>query len=566
MGDYEEGATILSIPKQQWILKKYSVFSGGKHILNWITFIDITNRAVGVPYGPTAVRWSREEHRILRLNQPLVPLHAFVMEENDETEENEEPTITWQKRAKMALPHAGLYLSLFVYLMVGAAVFHWLEYEADKKIQNAKLERIKHDYRVIDAALKEMAPKDSYEAYRGAIFEQIAELSSLHEGRPFQLADGMPSEEALPPRWSRSSAFLYALSILTTTGYSYAVPVTPFGQLLAIVYGLLGIPIMVLAAVDIGRFLSHIVLELYGKYQDMLSSLNCRRKLTTKTATVLRSKKPWNKPLTEEEEHDDGSENEEEEKEEDNSDKEKLPNAKRLPLSINAGILLVFCMMGGVTYIAAGGKATFLEAFFVTFNLVANLTMSEMPSDLNHVLTLIYIFVFVTFGVAVLSMCAELAALELKDIFLKIHYFGRKIKFKRKHKKEQMEVEVKELLKIIEEIRRRYPEKERITSLDILRYMNEASAEPVVVAERRDTIAFMPQTMEMLKFADELDMEDRSASRLEEIPLIEKNVNKGTRLIDVLQFSEDIDLEHRFYHELRKYAREHKEHKRSNVE
>lgn len=39
-----------------------------------------------------------------------------------------------------------------------------------------------------------------------------------------------------------------------------------------------------------------------------------------------------------------------------------------------------------------------MEAFFVTFNLVANLTMSEMPNDLNHVLTLIYIFVFVTFG------------------------------------------------------------------------------------------------------------------------------------------------------------------------
>ncbi|KHJ80016.1 hypothetical protein OESDEN_20319, partial [Oesophagostomum dentatum] len=66
------------------------------------------------------------------------------MEENEEIEENEEPTITWQKRAKMALPHAGLYLSLFFYLMVGAAVFHWLEYEADEKIQNEKLERIKH--------------------------------------------------------------------------------------------------------------------------------------------------------------------------------------------------------------------------------------------------------------------------------------------------------------------------------------------------------------------------------------------------------------------------------------
>lgn len=39
-------------------------------------------------------------------------------------------------------------------------------------------------------------------------------LSTVHEARPFHLLNGMPSEEALPPRWSRSSALLYALSIL----------------------------------------------------------------------------------------------------------------------------------------------------------------------------------------------------------------------------------------------------------------------------------------------------------------------------------------------------------------
>uniref|UniRef100_A0A7I4XUD5 Ion transport 2 domain containing protein n=1 Tax=Haemonchus contortus TaxID=6289 RepID=A0A7I4XUD5_HAECO len=479
------------------------------------------------------------------------------VEEEEGTAIEEETPITWKKRVKMALPHAALYFSLFMYLMAGAALFYRLEYEADEKIQSEKLDRIKHDYRMIDAALREMAPPESYDACRERIFEQIGELSSIHEARPFQLLNGMPSEEALPPRWSRSSALLYALSILTTTGYSYAVPVTPLGQFLAIVYGLLGIPVMVLAAVDIGRFLSHIVLELYAKYQVMSSSLSCRKKLTTTTTAVLRSK-PWErrslksqrKSSSLEETDEIESANGEEEEE---SEKAKPPAAKRLPLSINAGILLVFCMMGGVTYIAAGGKATFLEAFFVTFNLVANLTMSEMPSDLNHVLTLIYIFVFVTFGVAVLSMCAELAALELKDIFLKIHYFGRKIKFKRKSKKEQIEVEVKELLKIIEEIRRRYPDKERITSLDILRYMNEASAERAVLTERRDTIAFQPQTMEMLKFADEQDLEDRSASRLEEAPLIEKPPHKPSKLIDVLQFSEDMDLEHCFYNELRKH-------------
>ncbi|VDL75562.1 unnamed protein product [Nippostrongylus brasiliensis] len=75
----------------------------------------------------------------------------------------------------MALPHAGLYFSLFMYLLVGAAVFYWLEYEADEKIQRAKLDRIKHDYRVIDAALKEMAPPDAYNTHRDRIFSEIAE-------------------------------------------------------------------------------------------------------------------------------------------------------------------------------------------------------------------------------------------------------------------------------------------------------------------------------------------------------------------------------------------------------
>ncbi|VDO22053.1 unnamed protein product [Heligmosomoides polygyrus] len=87
----------------------------------------------------------------------------------------EETPITWRKRVKMALPHAGLYFSLFVYLLAGAAVFYWLEYEADEKIQSAKLDRIKHDYRMIEAALKEMAPPEAYAAHRDSIFQELAE-------------------------------------------------------------------------------------------------------------------------------------------------------------------------------------------------------------------------------------------------------------------------------------------------------------------------------------------------------------------------------------------------------
>uniref|UniRef100_A0A0M3HHV5 Ion_trans_2 domain-containing protein n=1 Tax=Ascaris lumbricoides TaxID=6252 RepID=A0A0M3HHV5_ASCLU len=87
------------------------------------------------------------------------------------------------------------------------------------------------------------------------------------EGREFVLnADDESQDERLfSPRWTQMASILYALSILTTTGYASATPTTLLGQWVAIGYGLLGIPLMVLAAVDVGRFLSEVVLATYAK-------------------------------------------------------------------------------------------------------------------------------------------------------------------------------------------------------------------------------------------------------------------------------------------------------------
>jgi hypothetical protein len=43
-------------------------------------------------------------------------------------------------------------------------------------------------------------------------------------------------------------------------GYTYVMPTTNAGQVCAVVYGLIGIPLAVLSAVDLGRFLSDAVL------------------------------------------------------------------------------------------------------------------------------------------------------------------------------------------------------------------------------------------------------------------------------------------------------------------
>ncbi|VDN39366.1 unnamed protein product [Gongylonema pulchrum] len=91
-------------------------------------------------------------------------------------------------------------------------------------------------------------------------------MSSYMEGREFMLnPDAGHLEDLILPKWTKMPSILYALSILTTTGYLSAVPSTKLGQFVAVIYGLLGIPLMVLAAVDIGRFLSDIVLRLYRK-------------------------------------------------------------------------------------------------------------------------------------------------------------------------------------------------------------------------------------------------------------------------------------------------------------
>lgn len=108
-----------------------------------------------------------------------------------------------------------------------------------------------------------------------------------------------------------------------------------------------------------------------------------------------------------------------------------------------------------------------------------------------------------------------------------------------------LQVEVKELLKIIEEIRRKYPEKETITSLDILQVKNAScsfSTNNLSTCTKRMNWRWKRREETQLhlfprqwshygipslshvfdlwyfSFADEQDLEDRSVSRIEDTP------------------------------------------------
>lgn len=58
--------------------------------------------------------------------------------------------------------------------------------------------------------------------------------------------------------------FTYS-KLINCLGYTNATPMTRTGQITAIIYGLFGIPLTVLTAVDMGRFLSDVVMFCYAK-------------------------------------------------------------------------------------------------------------------------------------------------------------------------------------------------------------------------------------------------------------------------------------------------------------
>lgn len=65
--------------------------------------------------------------------------------------------------------------------------------------------------------------------------------------------------------WTLSTCIFMAFTIISTIGYGDVAPLTTWGRLFCILYGLFGIPLCLLAVADQGRFLTEFVLFLYKK-------------------------------------------------------------------------------------------------------------------------------------------------------------------------------------------------------------------------------------------------------------------------------------------------------------
>ncbi|OQV13292.1 hypothetical protein BV898_12498 [Hypsibius exemplaris] len=75
--------------------------------------------------------------------------------------------------------------------------------------------------------------------------------------------DGFESQK-MHTKWTFSSSFLYALSVITTIGYGHVTPKTTQGKIVTVIYAVVGIPIMLLFLANVGDFLARIFRAIFS--------------------------------------------------------------------------------------------------------------------------------------------------------------------------------------------------------------------------------------------------------------------------------------------------------------
>ncbi|KAE9554484.1 hypothetical protein FO519_002295 [Halicephalobus sp. NKZ332] len=193
-------------------------------------------------------------------------------------------------------------------------------------------------------------------------------------------------------KWTFPTALLYVLTVLTTCGYGEVSVDTDFGKIFSVIFALIGIPLMFITAADIGKFLSETLLKSVNQWAIF------KRKLKSTNGQI------------DEFMGIDGTE-------------DKL----WFPIGAYVSCICLYCSMGSVMFINFERNWSFIHAFHFGFNLIVTVGLGDIVVTNYIFLALIVAFVIV--GLAVVTMCVDLASTHLKAYFTRIHYFGRAKRF-----------------------------------------------------------------------------------------------------------------------------------------
>uniref|UniRef100_A0A1I7ZIH2 Potassium channel subfamily K member 18 n=1 Tax=Steinernema glaseri TaxID=37863 RepID=A0A1I7ZIH2_9BILA len=322
---------------------------------------------------------------------------------------------------KILLPHVGLNVLLLSYIAFGAFVFMWLEAENELESRRHKLRQIHNVYSLIineTTSICNSGTAANTSTIEGRIRPLLSVLSRTHEyDERFTRAGQLwsDSEEEMTTRWSFAAAVLYALTVITSTGYDHVTPSTDPGRIFTVFFGLVGIPLMFITAADIGKFLSEIVIRSYGKLLELFAWIGSildaiKDYLSDADDDSINSRKLRRERVVELDEEED--------------DEERL----QLPIASYFALIVGYCAIGSLLFntFEKGSVWSFIHGLFFSFNTITTIGLGNIYVRSHLYLALIVTYVII--GLAVITASLDLCSSTLKRTFTKLHYFGRKIR------------------------------------------------------------------------------------------------------------------------------------------
>ncbi|GMR32498.1 hypothetical protein PMAYCL1PPCAC_02693, partial [Pristionchus mayeri] len=367
---------------------------------------------------------------------------------------------------KILLPHVGLNVLLLSYITMGAIVFIWLEADNELYNRREKLTRVFNAYQSILNETQEMCSHINSSEVERRIRPLLSILSQTHEYDDRFADDAQlwtDSKQELTTRWTFPASVLYALTVITSTGYDHVTPTTDPGRVFTVFFGLLGIPLMFITAADIGKFLSEIVIRSYAQLLSIWQRIArliemLRLRLFPGDVDSIDSLdlKKNRRRRTNAEEDDD--------EEEDEEDRLQLPVASYFALIIG------YCCFGSILFnsFEKGPIWSFIHGVFFSFNTITTIGLGNIQVKSNIYLALAVFYVVI--GLAVITASLDLCSSTLKRTFTKLHYFGRKIRGARRGIA-NMSDDIREAMRIIAALKKTRAGKDRITLEELKRFL-----------------------------------------------------------------------------------------------
>ncbi|KAI6205568.1 hypothetical protein M3Y94_00807100 [Aphelenchoides besseyi] len=370
------------------------------------------------------------------------------------------------KYLKILAPHIGLIILLFTYIGMGALVFTLLEADTELQKRKDKLVDILGIYQQIINETYEICDRRvDIRSVERRLRPLLSTLSRTHEyDDKFTLDQQMwtDSESELHNKWTFAAAVLYALTVITSTGYDHLSPITDSGRIFTVFYGLLGIPLMFITAADIGKFLSDIVIRAYGRLlalatwcmriMEMIKTYMMNEDDDSIDSRIVKQKRRRHRL-------DDDEEDEEDEDE-----------RLQLPIFSYFVIVVGYCSIGSCLFniFEHGPIWSFTHGLFFSFNTITTISLGNICVRSKLYLTLVVVYVII--GLAVVTASLDLCSSTLKRTFTKLHYFGRKIRGARRGFANVSD-DIREAMKIVAALKKTRPSKSRITLEDLKKFL-----------------------------------------------------------------------------------------------